>query len=148
MLEEDQTVQDYVLPNNCTVHAVFPGEIPIVVRHLKEKWSEVVSVRSTDAVAKVRDNCICVGHGQLFFGNRHLSDRSTINERRIMAASEVIVVDDGKVPVFITTRFKEECIGLKLFNTFQDLKDKVAAILDIPQKHQRLVFNQQVMIKM
>ena len=156
LLKEDQTVEHYILPDNCTLYAVSPEESPVVIRYSKEKRHlfGILGIRSSDTVAVMRSKSISctwpidISHHQLYFKNSQLSESSTISECGISAASELLLVEYGEVPVFVRTRLRKEFVSIKLSDSLRDMKEQLAAILDVPQEHQRLVFNQQVMTKM
>lgn len=141
LLKKDRTVQDYVLLSVCTLYAVPSGKIPLLIRYSKDNWSKVVAIQSSDTVANVRTEYVYTPNGQLFFGNRLLKG-GTVGECGITAASELLVVDHGEIPVFIRTRFTEEFIAVKLSDTVSNLLRTMYRY--IPQENQRLVLNQQV----
>ena len=142
-LEDNRNFQDYLIANESILYPVFPGDVHVVVRFPGTPQSQVIAARPSDSVpkAKAKINGITPSH-QLFFKNVPLSDSKTISECKITAASELLVVPPGEIPVYIRTRFTEELVSIKPTDSIRDLKEKV---LFIPQDRQRLILNQQVL---
>ena len=144
LLDEDKSIQDCLIGNKSILYAVSPGEIPLVIRRPGSHQPQVVGAQSSDTVAEVKAkfNAVTSSH-QLFLNNSQLSDSKTVGECSITAASELLVVDPGKIPLYIRTRFTEEFVCVKPTDTVRDLKVELSNHLYIPQERQRLVLNQQ-----
>ena len=145
-LEDGGTFQDYLIGNESTLYALFPGDIHLVVRYLKTHWSQDIAVRPSDSIAATRAKLNRITpSNQLFSKNIPLSDSQTICECNITAGSELLVVGPGEIPVCVRTRFTEELVGIKPTDTINHLKSKVSEIIHIPQERQRLILNQQML---
>ena len=144
-LEEGRTFQDYIIANESILYPVLPGDVHLLFRFPKTHQSRVIAVRPSVSVAEIKAaiNGITPSH-QLFFKNLPLSDSKTIRDCHITAASELIVAGPGEIPIYIRTRFTEELICVKPTDSIRDLKEKVWFL---PQDHQRLILNQQVLSK-
>ena len=142
-LEANKTFQSYLIANEGNLYPVFPGDVHVVIRIPGTPQSQVIAARPSDSIAvtKAKLNGITPSH-QLFFKNVPLSDSKTISECNITAASELLVVPPGEIPIYIRTRFTEELVSVKPTDSIRDLKQKV---LFIPQDRQRLILNQQVL---
>ena len=161
LLDEDKSVQDYLIGNKSTLYAVSPGEIPLVIRRPGSHQSLIVGFKSSHTIKNVKtklntityrnqmllglsEHHVITSSHQLFLNNLHLSDSKTVNECSITAASELLVVDPGKIPIYIRTRFTEEFVCVKPTDTVRDLKLQLSKCLCVPQERQRLILNQQV----
>ena len=142
-LEDNRNFQDYLIANESILYPVFPGDVHVVVRIPGTPQSQVIAARPSDSVAvtKAKLNGVTPTH-QLFFKNVPLSDSKTISECNITAASKLLVVPPGEIPVYIRTRFTEELVSIKPTDSIRDLKEKV---LFMSQDCQRLILNQQVL---
>ena len=122
----------------------FSGDIPVVVRRPQAHETQIIGVSVGDTIASMKsklDPGVTPGN-QLFMGGVQLSESQTLDHYGIAAASEVLLTDPGTVPLFIRTRFREEYICCKPTGTVRDLKSIISKVLGIPERHQRLIYNQ------
>ena len=118
--------------------------IPVVVRRPQAHEPQIIGVSVRDTIASMKsklDPGVMPGT-QLFMGGVQLSESQTLDHYGIAAASEVLLTDPRTVPLFIRTRFREEYICCKPTGTVRDLKSIISKVLGIPERHQRLIYNQ------
>ena len=153
LIDKNKAIQDYLIGNQSTLHAVPPGEIPLLIRYSESHERLLLSVKESDTIANIKTKLcsfilkrlnITSSH-QLFLKSAQLSDSKTVSDCRITAGSELCVVGPGEIPVLIKTTFAEILLGIKLTDTIQTLKVKISEhdLLRVPQNYQRLVFGQQ-----
>ena len=133
----------HMITHKSTLFVTSPECIPIVVRMPLRLEPQLIGVKPGDTIASMKSKVTRVTPGnQMFMGSVHLLESQTLNHYGIAAASEVLLTDPGTVPLFIRTRFREEYICCKPTGTVRDLKSIISKVLGIPERHQRLIYNQ------
>ena len=134
------------LTHNSTILVTQPGEIPVVVRKSRSLEPQIIGVKPSDTVASLKSKVKWVVPGnQLFMGSVQLAESQTVAECGITAATEIILADPGTMPIFIRTRFREELLCCKPTCSVRDLKFNVSTAMGIPERCQRLFYNQTVL---
>ena len=136
-----------LITHKSTLFVTLPGEIPVVVRKSQSVESQIIGVKPSDTVACLKSKVYGVVPGnQLFMGSVQLAESQTVAECGITAATTIIVADPGTIPIFIITRFREELLCFKPTCNVRDLKLNISTAMGIPERYQRLIYNQKAMV--
>ena len=145
-LNEEKTIQDYLITDESTIYVVYLWEIPLLIRRPGSQLSEVVGAhyRNTIADIKAEVSGITSNHC-FFFENKPLPDSKTLDECSIPPASEILLVDIRETPVYIKTRFTEDFICIQFTDSVHSLKERISKALYLPIERQRLIYNAKVL---
>ena len=147
VLLEGEAPQKSFITHNSTVYVVPGGEVPLVIRMPGSKQSQVIGVNlmERETVRGVKSKLGGVFDHQLYKGILPLSESRRLAECGLTAGSEVFLVDPGAIPIFVKTRFREMFLCCNPSSRVSDLKTSIFAELGIPERRQKLVFNQRIM---
>ena len=149
-LEDEQTLQDYNVQKDSTIHLVLRlmGGIQIFVKTLTGK-TITFDVDPSDTVdslkTKIKDREGIPNEDQrLIFGGKQLENEKTLNEYNIQKESTIYVVlrlRGGGKQIFVKTlTCKSITLNVEDSETIGSVKEKIREKVGIPEEQQRLIY--------
>ena len=146
-LEEGKFPNSFVT-HNSTFYATSANEIPLVVKRPGSLCPQVIGIKPEQTAGYIMGKLEGVSHHHLFYKrNTPLHDSQILAQCDVKAGTELLLVDPRAIPIFIRTRFSVAFLCCNLSKTVGELKANILKSVGIPEHRQRLVFNQEVMLK-
>ena len=140
LLEDDKSLEEYMLTSGCILYLVPPEEIPVLIGDCGK--TIFTGVKATDTIAEIKMKESLSSACNLFFGGK-LEDDMTVADCRIPPASMIHLLNPEEIPIYIKTRNTKFFIGVKPSDTIQSVKLKIFRHENIPQDQQRLIYHYQ-----